>query len=53
VIGLARIALVKQLDVDADELVVVALDLRQLVSDMLPVVIGHLDVAALDDDVHS
>ena len=53
VIGLSRIALVKQLDVDADELVVVTLDLRQLVGDMLPVMIGHLDVAALDDDVHS
>ena len=27
--------------------------LRKLVGDMLPVVVGHLDVAALDDDVHA
>jgi hypothetical protein len=53
VVGLARVAFVEQLDVDADQLLVVPLHLRQLVGDMYAVMIGHLDIAALHDDVHA
>jgi len=53
VLGLSRVALVEELDVDALDLLVVAFHLLQLVSDVHPVVIGYLDVATLDDDVHA
>src|SRR5438477_38551 len=53
VVGLTRVAFVEKLDVDSDDLLVVALDLVELLADVYAVVIGHLDVAALDDDVHA
>ena len=53
VVGLARVALVEQLDVEANELVVVPLDLVELLGDVHSVVVGHLDVTTLDDDVHA
>jgi hypothetical protein len=50
---LTRVALVEQLDVDANELVVVPLHLVKLLGDVHSVVVGHLDVTTLDDDVHA
>jgi len=44
---------VEQFHVRTHQLLVVAFDLAQLVGDMLPIVIGNLYVAALDDNVHS
>jgi hypothetical protein len=44
---------VEELHVNSDQLLVVALDLRQFVCDMFPVMVGNLYVAALDDNVHS
>src|SRR5918999_1838011 len=44
-VGLARILLVEELDIDADDLIVIALDLAELVADQHPIVVGHLDVA--------
>jgi hypothetical protein len=52
VVGLARIALVGQLDVDSNQLFVVPFDLAQFLGDMLPVMLRDLNVAALDQDVH-
>jgi hypothetical protein len=43
----------EQLDIDPDNLLVVALDFVELLADMYTVVIGHFDVAALDDNVHA
>ena len=43
----------KKLNIDADELLVVPLDLVQLVGDMLAVMVGNFDIAAFDDDVHA
>jgi hypothetical protein len=44
---------VQQFHADFDDLLVVPLDLVQLVDDVHPVVLGHLDVSTLDDDVHA
>jgi len=44
---------VEELHVDAHDLLVVPLDLAQLVGDVLAVVIGHFDIATLDNDVHA
>jgi hypothetical protein len=43
----------EQLHVGPDQFLIVTLDLAQLVGDVLPVMIGNLYVAALDDNVHS
>jgi hypothetical protein len=44
---------VEQLHTDLYDLVVIPLDLVQFLGDMHPVMVGNLDVATLDDDVHS
>jgi hypothetical protein len=43
----------KQLDIDTDDLLVVSLDLVELLGDVLTIVLGYLDVTALDDNVHA
>jgi hypothetical protein len=53
VVGLSRIAFVEQFDVDADQFSVIALDLEELLADVLPVMIRNFDIAALDNDVHA
>ena len=53
VVGLARVAFMEQFDVDPDQLAVVPFDLAQLVGDVRSVMVGHLDVSALDNDVHA
>jgi hypothetical protein len=50
---LPGIRFVEQFDVNTDELVVVTLEARNLVSDVLPVMVRHFNVATLDDDVHT
>jgi hypothetical protein len=52
-VGLARVALVQQLDIDFDDLIVVTLDPSQLIGDVHPEMVRYLDIAALDDDVHA
>ena len=49
---LARIALVLQLDVRPDDLVVVAFQLGELLTDVCSVMIRDHDVAPADDDLH-
>jgi hypothetical protein len=44
---------VEQFDVNTNELVIVTFDAGKLVRYVLPVMIRHLDVATLDDDVHA
>src|SRR5690606_17412188 len=53
VLELTTVRLVEQLDVESDDLPVVAREAGQLVADVDPIVVGYLDVAALHDDVHS
>src|SRR5262245_59726858 len=53
VIRLPGVALMEELDADFDEFVVVPLDLVKLLGNMHPVVVGHLNVSALDDDIHA
>jgi hypothetical protein len=43
----------EEFHVHTDDLPVVPFDLAQLVADMRAVVIRHLDIAALDNDVHA
>jgi hypothetical protein len=52
-LGLPGILLVEELDIGSDYPVVITLDSGQFICDMLPVVIGHLDVTAPHDNVHA
>ena len=52
-LGLTWILLVKQLDVGADYLGVIALYPSQFVGNVLPVVIGNFDVTASHDNIHA
>jgi hypothetical protein len=53
ILGLPGILLVEQLDICSDDPVVIALDPDQLLSDMLPVMLGDLDVPAPHDNIHA
>jgi hypothetical protein len=53
VIGLSRIAFVKEFHVDPNKLVVVALDLGELLGYVHSVMIRHLDVSTLDHEIHA
>src|SRR5690606_18370680 len=53
VVRLTGVGLVPQLDLDPDDLLVVPVSLGELLLDLPPEVVGHLEVAALDDDVHA
>jgi hypothetical protein len=52
-VRLAWVLLVGEFDVYPDDPGVQALRWCQLAGDVLPVVLRHLDVATLDDDVHA
>jgi hypothetical protein len=52
-LGLATIGFVEQLHVVPDDFPVIALEAGQLFADECPIVLGHLYVAALNDDVHT
>jgi hypothetical protein len=52
-LGLPGILLVEEFDVSPDYSVVITLDSGQFLCDMLPVMIGHLDIAAPHDNIHA
>jgi hypothetical protein len=52
-LGLPGILLVEEFDIGPDYPVVIALDSGELLCDVLPVVIGHFDVAAPHDNIHA
>ena len=52
-VRLARVALVRQLDVDPDDLVVVPFNFLKFVGNVHSVMRGHLNISALDDNVHA
>jgi hypothetical protein len=51
-LGLPGIAFMEQLNVVVDGLLVVPLDASELLVNVHPVMIGHLDVTTLHDNVH-
>jgi hypothetical protein len=53
VVRLAGIALVLQFDAHLDELLIVAFDLLELLRYVHSIMVGYLDVATLDDNVHA
>jgi hypothetical protein len=53
VVGLTRVAFMEQLDIDADDLLVIPLDLGKLVGDVLTVVVRNFDITTLDNNVHA
>ena len=53
VVVLARVRLVMQFDIGADDLLVVPLDADQLLGHVLPEMVRDLDVASPDDYVRS
>jgi hypothetical protein len=53
VLGLAGITLVKELDINPNYFLIVALDLREFLRYVDPEVVRHFDIATLDDDIHT